>query len=377
MKVAELRLEDRIDLAAGWFLNSGIQSEEGGFYAWQDLKDKSHPYIYSEITGYALTLMSFLYTVTKNELFIKKARHAAQWILQDALDASGAVLTRKYLKDVVEHYSFERGNIYSFDCAMVAFGMLKLHKITGEKDYLACAEKTIKFLNNRMAKDIGLYYPVFDTKKDNAYESPEKWSTQSGSFHSKLALCLCELASVKKDNTYNEMAAKLIDSSIKNFYKDKRFITGMPEGTSHLHPYSYTLEGMLYYSYKLKTDKYKDVMRDAFGWLARFQQENGGFPTRISGSGAIDIAHQRCDIQAQVLRLSHFIRSGSDNNKLLERLLSFQNVEQGSRGGFIYGSDQDGARQNHSNSWCSMFALQALYLAVGKINNSMVLEYII
>lgn len=377
MNTAVLTLEDRIDLIKNWLLNSGIQSQEGGFYAWQNMEDNSLSYLYSEITGYAITTMCFLYSITKDNAYINSAKRAAQWIMQDALDQSGGVLTRKYVKDPVERYSFERGNIYSFDCAMAAFGMLKLYKVTKEDVYLTCASKIIEFLNMKMLKSSGLYYPIFDTKQCSVYEDPEKWSTQSGSFHSKLTLCLCELASIKKDNHYSETASRLIDSSIKNFYKGNRFITGTPAGTSHFHPYCYTLEGMLYYSYKLKDSKYEKIVKDAFNWLIDFQQEDGGFPTQVYSKGRINIAHKRSDIHAQILRLSYFIRTDFDNNKLLERLLEFQNTAGDFKGSFFYGADQNGERLHHSNSWCSMFALQALYLAAGKIKNDIVLEYLI
>lgn len=377
MKTTALTLEERIGLVKSWLLSSGIQSEEGGFYAWQDMDDNSHSYLYSEITGYAITTMCFIYKLTKDEIFMRKARAAAQWILQDAIDPSGGVLTRKYVKNSVDHYSFERGNVYSFDCAMVAFGMLKLYKATSDAAYLHCAEKIVGFLNNKMRKDSGLYYPVFDAKNNIPQEDAQKWSTQSGSFHCKLALCLCDMADIKNDPSYNVMAKRLIESSIKSFYKEDRFVTNAINNTSHLHPYSYTLEGMLYYAYKTKDDSYKDIIEKAFDWESVLQSEDGGFPTQLFGSQEPEVAYQRSDIQAQVLRLSYFIRSEISREKLLERVLERQNVSWGHKGGFLFGADKDGSFKKHSNAWCSMFALQALYLASGQVNKETVLDYLV
>lgn len=377
MRTMVLTLEDRIDLIKDWLLNSGIQSKEGGFYAWQDMEDKSHPYLYSEITGYAITMICFLYDLTKESLFLNSARRAAQWILQDALDESGGVLTRNYISNTIEHYSFERGNIYSFDCAMVAFGMLKLYKATKDPVYLDCAEKIIAFLNKKMRREDNLYYPVFDAKNDACNEDTKKWSTQSGSFHCKLALCLCELADIKNDTSYNVKAKLLIESSIKYFYKKERFITNRSDDTSHLHPYSYTLEGMLYYAHKTKDDSYNDTIEKAFGWMAGLQDKNGGFPTQTFADGKPDIACQRSDIQAQILRLSYFIRSNLYRERLLERVLELQNISWEHKGGFLFGTDKDGSSKKHSNAWCSMFALQALYLASGKIKNDIVMDYLV
>ncbi len=377
MKTIELTLEDRIELAKRWFLNSGIQSEDGGFYAWQDMENKSHSYLYSEITGYAITILCFLYKVTKENIFLEKAWNAAQWILHDALDKKGAVLTRNYVKDPVEHYSFERGNVYSFDCAMVAFGMLKLYGLTGNEKYLTCAESIINFLNNKMLKPSGIYYPIFDLKDNKSMEDPVKWSTQSGSFHSKLALCLCELAALKRDNSYNNIARKLVESSVNLFFKDNRFITNVSDDSSHFHPYSYTLEGMIYYSDKTRDGSYKGIIERAFGKIVSLQDADGGFPTRVSGSSDRDVPYQRSDIQAQILRLSYFVRSGLDRDKLIEKVSSFQNINDDYKGGFLFGVDHDGTVKRHSNAWCSMFALQALYLASGKIVKEIVLDYLV
>lgn len=377
MNTAVLTLEDRVDLIKNWLLNSGIQSQEGGFYAWQNMEDNSLSYLYSEITGYAITTMCFLYSITKDNAYINSAKRAAQWIMQDALDQSGGVLTRKYVKDPVGHYSFERGNIYSFDCAMVAFGLLKLYKITGDAACLKCAEKIIGFLNDKMLKSDGLYYPIFDTRSALVQEDGKKWSTQSGSFHCKLALSLCELADIKNDPSYNVKAKRLIDSSISCFYKKERFVTNALDDTSHMHPHSYALEGMLYYAYKRKDDGYKDIIEKAFNWVVGLQDKNGGFPTQIFGDGKPDIAGQRSDIQAQILRISYFIKSCLNRERLLERMLELQNVSWDYKGGFIFGADKDGSFKKHSNAWCSMFALQALYLATGKIKNDIVLEYLI
>ena len=361
----------------GWLLNSGIQSDDGGFYVWQDIEDRSHAYLYSEITGYAITTLCFLYAITKNKAFIDRAKKAARWILRDALDQSGGVLTRKYLKTAVSHYSFERGNIYSFDCAMVAFGMCKLYKITKNEEYLKCAEKIAEFLNKKMIKDTGLYYPIFDTKTGKCVEDSGKWSTQSGSFHCKLALCLCELSSIKNDVSYSAMAKRLIDSSINSFYKNGRFMTSSLNETSHLHPYSYTLEGVLYYAYKTKDGSFNHICEKAFDWVAGLQQDNGGFPAQVFDSRKPDIAHQRSDIQSQILRLSYFIKSDIAGERLADRLLEFQNTSFEHKGGFLFGNDEDGSFKKHSNAWCSMFALQALYLATGKVNKDIVLDYLV
>lgn len=377
MKTAELSINERIELLKKWFLGSGIQSEDGGFYAWQDVANKSNSYLYSEITGYAITTMCFLYNLTKDTIFIDRARRAAKWITQNAMHALGGVLTRSYIDKPDEHYSFAGGNIYSFDCAMVSFGMLKLYDVTRERDYLDCAQKIIDFLNVKMSKTSGLYYPVYDTKLNEPYEDTEKWSTQSGSFHSKIALSLCELSGICNDISYMGRAKKLIDASLENFCEGNRFITNTADGTSHLHPYSYTLEGMLFYIRCSRDDVYMDVIEKTFDWMIRLQGEDGGFPTQVSADAKRSVPYQRCDIQSQILRLSYYIESDIDREKLAGRVLEFQNIYGNYNGGFLFGVDKDASVKNHSNAWCSMFVLQALCLLSGKADKETVLGYLV
>ena len=47
------------DLVKNWLLGSGIQSKEGGFYAWFDMETKKYSYLYSDII-ISLFLLSFL-----------------------------------------------------------------------------------------------------------------------------------------------------------------------------------------------------------------------------------------------------------------------------------------------------------------------------
>ncbi len=382
MSLTTLAIKDRISYIEKWLLHSGIQAKEGGFYAWEDTENGSYSFLYPEITGYAIILLCFLYTITKDDIYISRAKSAARWIINEAAHPASSILTRKYIMDAVEHYSFERGNIYAFDCGMVAFGLLKLYRITDQIEYLNTAKGIIDFLINNMLKENGLIYPIYDSKNNKVLENNKRWSRQSGSFHCKLSFCLCELADIEKNDYYKNLAANLISSSVKHFYKGRRFITNISDESSHFHPYCYTIEGIIYYSYKLGDNKYRKAAEDAFDWILKFQESNGGIPTGVFEDGRRKIAHQRSDIQAQVLRLHHLLKNVNyavnfDKDKLLSRLLQFQNLDQGYKGGFFFGTDEDGTYKKHSNFWCSIFALQALYLSMGKSDKNLVLDYLV
>ncbi|MFH0732443.1 MAG: hypothetical protein V2A72_05940 [Candidatus Omnitrophota bacterium] len=381
MKQVAIKIEERIQYVTDWLLYSGIQSESGGFYAWADAEDKTYSYLYPEITGYAITTMCFLHELKKEALYLSKAKIAAQWIIEKAMHPNGGVLTRDYVKYPVSHYSFESANIYAFDSAMVAFGLLKLYKAAKDKKYYQAAKNIVNFLIDNMLGENKLFYPIFDGKNDKVYEDDKKWSTQKGSFLCKVSLCLCELADIEQDEYYKKIAKDLISASIKTCYKDARFITNTFDESSHFHPLCYTLEGMAYYTHKTKDAKYNSCFEEAFNWVLGLQEHDGGIPTSVIKGSENRISHQRADIQAQALRLYYLNNkdcvSGFDKDKLLARLLEFQNIGPGQNGAFFFGFDSDGSYKKHANTWCSMFALQALYLATGKTDKNIVLEYLV
>ena len=49
--------------------------------------------------------------------------------------------------------------------------------------------------------------------------------------------------------------------------------------------------------------------------------------------------------------------------RLVNKLADYQNKEEGAQGGgFFYGTTLDGDQRDHLNSWCTMFAVQALIM---------------
>ena len=70
LKLENLLMEDyrnELELVENWLVFSGIQdqsneeSKHGGVYAWFDKNINSYAFLYSEITGYALTWFTYQY----------------------------------------------------------------------------------------------------------------------------------------------------------------------------------------------------------------------------------------------------------------------------------------------------------------------------
>ena len=372
-------LNARINFAKHWLLNSGIQNVggetpvNGGFNAWYDLDNKNYFYTYSEITGYAITTLLYLYSLRKEEVLLDRAKSAARWLVDKALHNAGAVKTRYYYDGKnLDKYSFKNNIVKSFDNGIVLSGLSNLYEFISQEEYYLVSKK-ISDLLLKMQKKSGLLYPDYNLNKKKLIENYEKWSTQSGSFHVKIILGLINFARYSNNKKYEDSARKLCDSII-NFQKEDGRFTTFKEGNTNLHPHCYSAEGLLFAGWYFKDQKYIDAAVKATKWLLNNQMENGGIPSLYVNDKFINF--ERVDILAQTLRLAVIFLNNKlldkkyekNVEKLVKRLLQFQYLKDGNqKGGFFYGYDVDyktlkEKRSNHLNSWVTMFALQALIM---------------
>src|SRR3989344_8496598 len=365
-----------IELAKNWLLNSGIQNLEGehkgAFNSWFDMDKKNYSYAYSEITGYAITTLIYIHNLFKEEILLERAKLAANWLIDKTTHKSGGILCRYFYKETEFMGSFENKEIYLFDCGMVLNGIINLYDITKENKYLKFSEKLADFMISKQKQD-GSFYAVYNERDNSLTDDEEKWSTQSGAFHNKLAIGLLKLYSITKNEEYKNSAVKICDYSLKFFENDGRVITFSKTGDSLFHPHCYAAEGLYVAGKYLNNKKYLEFSKKATEYLFNNQKENGGIPQFFRNNKLIDF--ERTDILGQALRMGilHSIKKGK-LEILKQRLLEFQNTKEEQKGGFIYGYDDKGNKYEHINSWCTMFALQALILYEQKSENKVNFE---
>ncbi|MFH1837577.1 MAG: glycoside hydrolase family 88 protein [Candidatus Omnitrophota bacterium] len=367
-------LSEEICMAKDWLLNSGIQNTDGknqrGFNAWFDLETAEYPYIYSEITGYGITTLLYLKKFFDEE-FSSRAISAADWLIDNAMDESGGVKTRYYHEamDETDIYSFENGNLYAFDNGMVLYGMINLYKDSRDEKYLKISKKVASFMIDHMRKSDGFFYASYNPKTKEREDSSRKWSTQSGSYHAKLALGFTDLYEVTKEEMYKDVTISLCEKAIELQDVSGRFITSRADNSTHMHPHAYSAEGLLYTGIYFEENDLIDSAERAVKWSLDSQNPDGGIPKKHDGQDFVNL--YRTDILAQILRLGALLKSlgrldeiySSKLEKLRNSLLFFQYKENDrQKGGFYYGFTLDGKKKEHINSWCSMFALQALIM---------------
>jgi hypothetical protein len=361
--------------AGEWLAGSGIQSRSsnkalaGGVSAWYEIHLRRYPFLYSEITGYAITSFMWLHRLTGEARWKGRAQAAAAWLLRNAIHPTGGVKTRYYLVKNYKtpNYSFDSGYIYAFDTAMAGYGLLQLHKIAPGPKLWSAARAMHRFLT-RTLKTKGVIAPYWDAKTRRTGQNLGKWSDQPGGFHGKLALFLIDYYRMTGAAADRREAEELLDATVRLQQKDGRFITNRSDGSTHLHPHSYTLEGLLYGAVFLGNRSWLESARKGLEWARSAISENGSVSAICEHGGFA--FHERSDIVAQVLRVGSILHalkapvlSSKDLHRVREHLGLFQFAETGGQhGGFLYGSDTDGRMRIHLNAWATMFAMQAIWM---------------
>ena len=367
-----------VEKTALWLLNSGIQNEStnpalhGGVHGWYDVPNRSYPFLYSEITGYALSTFVFLYRVTGQRIWLNKAEAAGKWLIRSALHESGGILTRHYFDGdgQTSQYSFKGGWLYAFDTAMAGYGLVQIQREKPRKEFSDALQKIFHFFESTLKKKKGIYFPYYETGNKNPGENSEKWSDESGAFHAKLALFFIDYYRLTGKKESRAAALDLLNQTLKLQKRDGRFVTRKMDDSTLLHPHAYALEGLVYGGWHLKQKKYLDAAWRGLDWAKKAISKNGFVCALYDGKRFLDF--ERVDVISQILRvgaLSFAIKKGSTPiaqpllKKVRERLLYYQFVQEGQQNGaFLYGSDEDRRIKLHLNSWVSMFALQAIWM---------------
>ena len=81
-------IEQALKQSIYWLEKSGIQNSlnkknllSGSVNAWYDPQKKKYSFVYSEINGYFMTMMAFLYKRTGEKKYLNKGLEAAKWLI--------------------------------------------------------------------------------------------------------------------------------------------------------------------------------------------------------------------------------------------------------------------------------------------------------
>src|SRR5689334_16228310 len=226
-------LSDTIARAGAWLLDSGIQEPGGGVsrYYRTDL-ERSHP-LSTEITGYAISALVYLHSLTADRRYLERAIQAAGFLRQCWTGGS--------MPFEIDPPRFA----YFFDCGIVVRGLLSLWRATGEAVYLELASAIAQFMAQDFAAP-GEFHPILSLPdKRPIPRDPLRWSQSPGCYQLKAALAWLDLAEATGDGKLRQAYERLLTDTLRTYGS---FLPGHPDRIKvmdRLHAFLYFLEGLL------------------------------------------------------------------------------------------------------------------------------------
>jgi rhamnogalacturonyl hydrolase YesR len=372
------KVNQALHQSISWLKNSGIQNNykknsslAGSVNAWYDPSKRKYSFVYSEINGYFMTMMVFLYRRTGDWSYLEQGLKAAKWLISNAQEKNGGFRCL-FLIDKNSNHAHKKNQIYSFDNGIIISGLTSLYKETKKKFLIKSAERCANWIIKFCIDKNGLVKPVYEIEENKFFESDKEWSTTSGSYHSKISIGLANLYSVTKKKIYIDASKKICNSSLKFQEKNGRFVSFPYRGGTNAHPHCYSAEGLWVLGTYLKNKKYLSSSEKATKWILSKQNKKGKIPRLFLINSSI--YHERIDAIAQTIRLVFLMQFNKEKknlkpyeyklSQLLKILLKYQyqaNTKQKVRGSFSWGKKSDGKLVSHANSWVTFFSIQALY----------------
>ena len=360
-----------IDRASHWMTQSGAQISStdaainGGFVSWYEQDTQQYAYVYSEITGYMLTMLASLYTRSHDVRFLNSAIRAGDWFTNTVHEPTGGFRCLFPLRPTRFDYKHEQ--IYAFDCGVILNGLANLYRVSRHPKYLAAATSVADWLVNVAQKPAKGFYPVYDIQTGEFIENDQEWSLCPGSYHTKIAIGLLNLHDLTYKPAYLRATLNACDYALEFQDKSGRFNT-FPAGGTNSHPHTYSAEGLWTVGKHLGREDYLQASANATAWLLDLQNDEGIVPRHYQNGEPL--YNERVDVLSQALRMGAIHlgegRLSESYAPRLDKLAAIIKRNQATSsdtradGGFYFGRLSDGTTMPHVNVWVTMFAIQAL-----------------
>lgn len=369
-----------IDLALNWLIHSGLrhangdQIARGGVNQGYNWRQRSYPFVYSEITGYAVSTFVNSYRWTGDESYLTLARQSAGFLLGIQILAAqsaarGAIPHSLSLPDLELRHQY-----HSFDAAMCLQGLLDLDAVRPAPELHNSVRAISDWLVEHMQQGSGAFLSMYDAQTNEWRHVNGDFFDDDGCLHAKHAIGLLKLGQVTGDKRYTVAAKRVCDWVLGLQDDDGAFRATEQVQQVVSHPHCYTVEGLLFAHYVLGTERYLEASRRAGEWLLKVQNRDGSinleykrrwwrmgrritekfFPRRVT------------DATAQAIRIWLILYYVDGDRRFLDAchraegfLLKMQCTSSPDRnavGGFYFWPGYP-----IMFAWCTMFSLHALY----------------
>ena len=274
-----------LNSAGAWFLHSGIQEESGGVarYYRSDLARNAR--VSTEITGYAVSALLYLWNRSSNPAYRDAALRAARFLTRTAWHGSLGI------------FPFElSGNgdrpellAYFFDCGIVVRGLLAAWRASNDTEFLDAAVRcgAAMLADFRERETI---HPILTLPGKQPRPHESRWSARPGCYQLKSAMAWFDLHESTGEARFLAAYQQALAGALAS---ESAFLPGdeLPEKImDRLHAYLYFLEGLLP---AVDRDECAAAIHRGIGKVDRYVRE-------------ISPVFVRSDVYAQLLRLRLF-----------------------------------------------------------------------
>jgi UDP-N-acetylglucosamine 2-epimerase (non-hydrolysing) len=314
-----------------WITTGACQSSSGAFAAWVELASGEKAYDYAEITGYALTHIAARPELSDEEIAV--GRGAAEWLT-----------ARVRQRRLAARDGWDGDAVYLFDLGMISAGLQSFGRRVGEQRYVDAGLELVDLLQDELSGDI------VAVSSHAPRSERTNWSTR-GVVH------LAKLAQAFLLAEREEPARKLIDAARSVQGPDGHMPTDPESDVTMLHPHLYGAEGLWMWGSATGDQDAIDRARANVQWVWTHQLQSGGLPRAVGRPEPIE----QLDVTSQAVRMALLLGVHTPAvDRAIERLLECARE----RGGLLAMPYQPGSPDVHLNTWVTMFASQAVALAI-------------
>jgi hypothetical protein len=335
-----------LDRAGSWFVQSGIQEPNGGVARYYRADLQKNALVSTEITGYTVSALIYLYERYKDEQILAAAIRAGRFLADRAWD-------RKLKTFPFEHSdngTQPQALAYFFDCGIIVRGLLALWRTTADPVLLDRARETGLSMLRDFGGDRSGFHPIVTLPDKEPLPYTQQWSRSPGCYQLKSAMAWQELFEVTGETEFRDGYELALAAAIES--EDGFLPAETPDKTmDRLHSYCYFLEGMMPHADR-------PMCREAL---------DKGISRTSKYLRVIAPVFERSDVYAQLLRVRLFASSlaglplaEAEATEEATRIREFQCEDADPRihGGFYFGRKAEGMLP-FVNPVSTAFCLQA------------------
>ncbi len=231
-----------LDRAGCWYVKSGIQEPAGGVARYYLAGAGRNALVSTEITGYVISALVYLYQKRADQSFLEAAVRAARFLVDRAWNPR----LRTFPFEYSEHGTQPQALTYFFDCGIIVRGLLTLWRTTADESLLACAREAGQSMLADFAREDEIH-PILALPAKLPLPYTRQWSRSPGCYQLKAALAWHELFRVTGETAFSASYERALGLALES--KDRFLPAETPEKTmDRLHAYCYFLEALLPHS---------------------------------------------------------------------------------------------------------------------------------